>query len=142
MRLKWTFVTLTKTWRVIYLKMWCKYIFFKYSVQYVSWRKKFNCLVFQELQAEVVHAWYHGYDQPSSIAYILKYTVFIEMHLSILGSVKKEKMNFEKKMNSFNTIIFTSLCLIFLFHFFPVLAPIFYDFFTACENVSFKKSKI
>lgn len=91
MRLKWTFVTLTKTLR-------CDVnTFFKYSVQYVSWRKKFNCLVFQVIQAEVAHAWSHGYDQPSSIAYILKYTVFIEMHLSILGSVKKEKMNFEKK---------------------------------------------
>lgn len=80
-------MTLTKTLR-------CDVnTFFKYSVQYVSWRKRFNCLVFQVIQAEVAH----GYDQHSSIAYILKYTVFIEMHLSILGSVKKEKMNFEKK---------------------------------------------
>lgn len=105
-----------KTWRIIYLKMWCRCILLKYSIQYVSWWKKVYHIM-QVKQAEIVCAWYHGNREPSSNAYNLKTTVYREVQLSIQGSVKQLKMDF---LN--NTKLCTSL-----YFSFSVIADVFWQ---------------
>lgn len=68
--------------------MWCKYIFFKYSIQFVFIKGKVY-LVFWVIQAAVTCTWYQWYEQYSNNAYSLKCTVYREVQLSILGAVKK-----------------------------------------------------